>query len=160
MKRKMLCAVVIVCLISCAGIASPYGQGSADAASTWVEQMPAGDLSRNWLACASDATGQRLLAGDNGGRLWISSDAGASWAEASAPAGGSSRNWQACASDSDGSALIAAVTADGFTGRRFGCFLDRSAARRSVIRAGRPLPVMPTGPRSLQAPMAADCGCQ
>jgi len=82
MKRKMLCAMVIACLMSCVGIASPYRQGFADAASTWVERTPAGDFSRNWLACASDAAGQRLLAGDNGGRLWISLDAGASWAEA------------------------------------------------------------------------------
>lgn len=95
MKRKMLCAMVIACLMSCAGIASPYRQGSADAASTWVERTPADDFNRNWLACASDTAGQRLLAGDNGRRLWISSDAGASWAEASAPAGGINRTWQA-----------------------------------------------------------------
>ena len=81
----------------------------AVAASVWVERKPAGDLNRNWLACASDATGQRLLAGDNGGRLWISADCGATWVEAGALAGGMSRYWQACASDADGIVLIAGV---------------------------------------------------
>ncbi|MCX6063129.1 MAG: InlB B-repeat-containing protein, partial [Caldiserica bacterium] len=81
----------------------------AVAASAWVERTPAGDSNRKWLACASDATGQRLLAGDNGGRLWVSSDCGASWSEAGAAAGGMGKHWQACASDADGSTLIAAV---------------------------------------------------
>ena len=81
----------------------------AVAASVWVERKPAGDLNRNWLACASDATGQRLLAGDNSGRLWISADCGATWVEAGALAGGMGRYWQACASDADGSTLIAGV---------------------------------------------------
>src|SRR5450830_2189562 len=58
----------------------------AVAASVWVKRTPAGNVNGKWLACASDATGQRLLAGDNGGRLWISSDFGASWSEAVAPA--------------------------------------------------------------------------
>jgi len=78
-------------------------------ASVWVERMPAGNVNGNWLACASDATGQRLVAGDNGGRLWISADSGTNWAEAGAPAGGMGRYWQECASDADGSSLIAGV---------------------------------------------------
>jgi len=79
------------------------------AASVWVERKPVGDFNRNWLACASDATGQRLLAGDNSGRLWISADCGASWSKAGTPAGDMDRHWQECASDSDGSSLIAGV---------------------------------------------------
>jgi hypothetical protein len=81
----------------------------AVAASVWVERMPAGDFNRNWLACASDATGQRLLAGDNSGRLWISADCGATWSKAGTLAGDMDRYWQACASDADGSTLIAGV---------------------------------------------------
>ena len=81
----------------------------AVAASVWVERKPVGDFNRNWLACASDATGQRLLAGDNSGRLWISADCGASWSKAGTPAGDMDRHWQECASDSDGSSLIAGV---------------------------------------------------
>ncbi|MFA4931780.1 MAG: stalk domain-containing protein [Caldisericia bacterium] len=85
--------------------------GAVQAATTsvWVERTPAGNGDKKWLACASDTTGQRLLAGDNGGRLWISADAGESWAEAGTAAGGMGRYWQACASDADGSTLIAAV---------------------------------------------------
>lgn len=109
MKRKILCAVVIACLVSCVGIVSPDHQYWAAAASAWVERTPAGNDEKKWLACSSDATGQRLLAGDNGGRLWISSDWGATWAEAGAAAGGMGRYWQACASDANGIVLIAGV---------------------------------------------------
>jgi uncharacterized repeat protein (TIGR02543 family) len=78
-------------------------------ASVWVERMPAGNVNGNWLACASDATGQRLVAGDNGGRLWISADSGTNWAETGVPAGGMGRYWQECASDADGSTVLAGV---------------------------------------------------
>jgi len=81
----------------------------AVATSVWVERMPAGNVNGNWLACALDATGQRLVAGDNGGRLWISADSGTNWAEAGAPAGGMGRYWQECASNADGSTLLAGV---------------------------------------------------
>jgi hypothetical protein len=81
----------------------------AVATSVWVERKPAGDVNGNWLACASDATGQRLVAGDNSGRLWISADCGANWSKAGTPAGDMVRNWQECASDADGSTLIAGV---------------------------------------------------
>ncbi|MHB8107231.1 MAG: InlB B-repeat-containing protein [Candidatus Cryosericum sp.] len=77
--------------------------------SVWVERMPAGNVNGNWLACASDATGQRLVAGDNGGRLWISADSGATWSKAGTPAGDTIRSWQECASDADGSTLLAGV---------------------------------------------------
>ena len=76
---------------------------------SWVERKPAGDVNGKWLACASDATGQRLLAGDNGGRLWISADCGANWLRAGSLAGDTVRNWQACASDASGSTLLAGV---------------------------------------------------
>jgi photosystem II stability/assembly factor-like uncharacterized protein len=82
----------------------------AVATSVWVERMPAGNVNGNWLACASDATGQRLVAGDNSGRLWISADSGANWVEAGTLAGDMDRHWQECASDSDGSSLIAGVS--------------------------------------------------
>ena len=81
----------------------------AVAASVWVKRAPAGNVNGKWLACASDATGQRLLAGDNGGRLWISSDFGASWAKTGPASVDTLRNWQACASDADGIVLIAGV---------------------------------------------------
>jgi uncharacterized repeat protein (TIGR02543 family) len=77
--------------------------------SVWVERMPAGNVNGNWLACASDATGQRLVAGDNGGRLWISADSGATWSKAGTPAGDIVRSWQECTSDADGSTLLAGV---------------------------------------------------
>jgi uncharacterized repeat protein (TIGR02543 family) len=115
MKRRILLVLVTVCLVASAGVASPNLQHLVSAASAWVERRPVGDVSRNWLACASDATGQRLLAGDNGGRLWVSADYGETWSERGPVPANSARNWQACASDSDGSVLIAAV----FLGRLY-----------------------------------------
>ena len=109
MKRKILCALVIACLVSCAGTVSPDRRDLAVAASAWVERMPAGDVNGNWLACASDAAGQRLFAGDNGGRIWMSGDYGETWSERGPVPTSLGRNWQACASDADGSTLIAAV---------------------------------------------------
>jgi hypothetical protein len=121
MKRKILCALVIACLVSCVGIVSPDRRDRAVAASAWVERMPAGDVNGNWLACASDATGQKLLAGDNRGQLWISADCGASWSKAGAPAGDMVRYWQACASDADGSTLVAGVYGGRlYTSKNFG----------------------------------------
>jgi photosystem II stability/assembly factor-like uncharacterized protein len=109
MKRRILCVLIIACLVSSVGIVFLAPQLSASSATTWVERQPVGDADHKWLACASDATGQRLLAGDNGGRLWLSTDYGASWSATAPGSAASGLNWQACASDGDGSTLIAAV---------------------------------------------------
>jgi len=66
-----------------------------------------------WYGVASDADGSHLVAAAYGGRIYVSSNGGASWVE-TAPTGlAENKNWRSVASDADGSHLIAAVSGGG-----------------------------------------------
>jgi uncharacterized repeat protein (TIGR02543 family) len=80
----------------------------------WVERRPAGDVSRQWYALASDSSGTHLIAaafGNYGTEGWVytSTDGGVTWT-ARYPSV-ASRYWMAAASDADGSNLIVAAWA-------------------------------------------------
>lgn len=64
------------------------------------------DSARAWQAVATSATGQRLVAAVNGGLIYTSTDAGATWTPRSASG---SRAWAAVASSADGSKLVGVV---------------------------------------------------
>ena len=49
----------------------------------WAETRPAGDVNALWRSLACDSDGSFLMAGVTNGRLYISSDGGANWAEVS-----------------------------------------------------------------------------
>ncbi|MFM8880598.1 MAG: tandem-95 repeat protein, partial [Verrucomicrobiota bacterium] len=71
----------------------------------WISRSASG--SRAWQAIAASANGSKLAAAVDGGKIYTSSDSGATWS-----AGGSSdRNWQAIASSADGAKLVAVVDA-------------------------------------------------
>ena len=67
---------------------------------TWTAR----DSNRDWIACASNDDGTKLIAAVYNGTLYTSTDSGANWT-----ARDSSRNWNGIASSSDGSKLVASV---------------------------------------------------
>jgi hypothetical protein len=69
------------------------------AGAVWVAR----DSRRNWAAVASSADGSKLIAAENRGYLYTSTDSGANWI-----ARDESRYWWAVASSSDGTKLLAA----------------------------------------------------
>ena len=77
----------------------------------WIERQPLGNTNNNWRALASDSTGQYLVAGINSvtGRLYASSDYGATWNEVGPKTDGNftDQKWFSVASDSTGINLIA-----------------------------------------------------
>jgi hypothetical protein len=70
-----------------------------------VHWMPR-DSRRDWRALASSADGSKLVAADADGRIYTSTDSGASWTARES----GNRNWYAMASSADGSKLVAAVS--------------------------------------------------
>lgn len=83
----------------------------------WVDAWAVGDQDLLWQCVASDADGSHLIAGllvaggflgPPVGRLYTSSDYGASWVERQ-PAGNVNLDWSRVASDADGSHLVAGV---------------------------------------------------
>ena len=67
----------------------------------------AAESSRSWIATASSADGTKLVAAVSGGRIYTSTDSGATWT-----ARDSNRNWTIVASSADG-AKLAAVAFNG-----------------------------------------------
>jgi len=66
-------------------------------------------FTNSWACCAVSSTdGSVMLAGGSPGRLWLSTDSGATWAEVQ-PAGAIDQSWTCCAVDADGSVLLAGV---------------------------------------------------
>jgi hypothetical protein len=61
------------------------------------------DINRTWGSVASSADGSKLLAANNGGQLYVSTNSGITWT-----AQDFSRNWQSVAISADGSKLVAA----------------------------------------------------
>ncbi len=91
---------------------------STNGGANWTERQPAGAFNRNWYAIASDSDGSNLVAGDGtgrpaedplraDGRLYTSSDYGATWTERRPGGINAARTWISAASDADGSNLIA-----------------------------------------------------
>jgi len=79
---------------------------SADAAGSWTETRPAGNVDKDWSSVASSTDGSRLIAGACTGRLYISSNGGSSWSE-TRPAGDVDKCWiNSVTSGADGSHLI------------------------------------------------------
>lgn len=73
----------------------------------WTLEDPAGaGVHANWYSAACDADGSVLLAGIYLGRLYMSTDSGATWTEPR-PAGDFDKYWRSIAVDDDGSAQIA-----------------------------------------------------
>ena len=80
----------------------------------WSETRPAGDVNKYWYAVACDGDGSNIISANaNGGRVWLSTNFGASWSE-TRPAGDVDLDWYAVASDADGSNLIAVATANAY----------------------------------------------
>ena len=73
---------------------------------TWSETQPAGNANKAWRCCNMSSDGSKMLAGVNGGRLYLYS--GGSWSETQ-PVGNADKNWYATAMSSDGSKMLAGV---------------------------------------------------
>jgi hypothetical protein len=71
-------------------------------AQTWT---PASGITNYWECIASSADGRRLIAGVNGGFVYISTNSGAAWA----PAIATNEYWSSVASSADGCKLVAAA---------------------------------------------------
>jgi len=55
---------------------------SNDYGVTWTERRPAGDVSKNWQAISSSASGAKLVAWDYNGQYYTSTDSGLTWSAA------------------------------------------------------------------------------
>jgi photosystem II stability/assembly factor-like uncharacterized protein len=62
---------------------------------------------KGWSCGAINATGLVILAAENAGRVYITTDGGSSWTETQ-PKGAADGNWYSCAIDDDGSHMIIA----------------------------------------------------
>lgn len=71
----------------------------------WQEKRPAGDADKKWRAIACDDDCSFIVVGEDGGRLYTSTNNGETWTERQ-PAGNVDRKWTGVACDSDGSNLI------------------------------------------------------
>lgn len=72
---------------------------------TWTERQPSGDANKNWWSAAIDETGQKLIAGQDAGRLFTSVDGGDSWSERQ-PKGNVNADWDAACAAVDWSYLF------------------------------------------------------
>lgn len=70
-----------------------------------INDWTARDNNRSWSCIAASGDGAKLVAGEAGGRIYTSSDSGATW---TARMSGASRVWTAVASSADGTKLVAA----------------------------------------------------
>lgn len=80
----------------------------------------------SWFGVGSDSDGSNLIAGQSAGRLYTSSNYGASWTERQ-PAGVVNREWRAIDSDNDGTNLIAGGGSSGATAGRLWRSADSGA---------------------------------
>lgn len=89
---------------------------SADYGANWTETRPVGDANGNWMTPCSSADGKYVYLPDRGntcaesfnGRLWKSSDYGATWAEMQ-PGGNVQHHWRTVACSPDGKYVLAAA---------------------------------------------------
>jgi hypothetical protein len=86
---------------------------SIDYGETFTEIFPRGGgthYNDKWYGCiAIDSSGEFIIVGARGGRLWLSTNTGTSFAE-KRPAGDADKNWNCAAMDSDGSVVIVGVS--------------------------------------------------
>jgi len=78
----------------------------------WTERQPAGDADRPWSCLAMSNDGTKVIAGENGGRLYTSADSGTAWIERR-PAGNLSLAWSCAAMSADGTKLIGGIRGGG-----------------------------------------------
>lgn len=81
-----------------------YTSATNGVGSSWIPR----DSNRAWTCIASSADGSRLVAGVNGGFLYVSPDFGASWIP-----GNISANWTGVGCSADGSRMIAVANGGG-----------------------------------------------
>ncbi|TXT47848.1 MAG: hypothetical protein FD140_3969, partial [Limisphaerales bacterium] len=92
--------------------ATTTGQGifiSSDNGATWAPYYTTGDIW--WAGVAISKTGNLIVAAEDAGRIYTTTDKGATWATNSTDAGDSAttRGWTAVATSEDGSKFIASV---------------------------------------------------
>lgn len=75
----------------------------------WFEVQPAGDANKSWSVAGSDASGNVLLQGIQGGRLYLSTDNGVTWPEIR-PIGDVDAGWRVAAVSGTGQYIVAGVT--------------------------------------------------
>jgi hypothetical protein len=78
------------------------------------EARPAGDMNKDWATSCMSADGTKMLAGANNGRLYLSVNSGASWAEVQ-PAGDADVQWATSCMSADGTKMLAGM----FNGRLY-----------------------------------------
>ena len=79
-------------------------------AQTWSEIRPAGDANKNWWEVAINGDGTVIVAGINNGRLYLSTNSGASWTEQRPGSSDADYVWGQLAVNSDGTKIIAAAS--------------------------------------------------
>jgi len=82
---------------------------SLNGGTSWSEIAPHGEnADKYWQTTAMSSDGSRIIAGIEGGRLYISTDSGETWDETT-PEGNASKSWYTSAMNGDGSKIIAGV---------------------------------------------------
>ena len=106
-------------------VPGPGGGGiwiSSNFGGTWVQTS---SLQSNWLAVASSANGEYVVAVIYGGGIFTSANYGTTWTQASAPSG----NWFAVAASADGSKFFAVMEYAGiYSSSNFGSTWTQTTA--------------------------------
>ena len=83
------------------------------AAVSWSETQPGGDADFSWTPSAMSSDGQKMIVGDQGGTLYISSDSGSSWEVIDPSDGTEAPDWLTTSMSSDGQIILAGIYGGG-----------------------------------------------
>ena len=79
------------------------------AAVSWSETQPGGEVDFSWTPSAMSSDGQKMIVGNQGGTLYISSNKGSSWELIDPTGGAEAPNWLTTSMSSDGQTMLAGV---------------------------------------------------
>lgn len=99
--------IVTLCLLSIF-ISSTHAINLSLSENAWSLKQPAGEYAKNWRFTEMSDDGQTIVVAHNGNQLFLSTDAGESWAEVNPNPSSTKRNYKCCAMSGDGSRILVA----------------------------------------------------
>lgn len=103
--RRVFLSVVVVFFIALFSASSVY------AALTWTQTQPGGNNDFSWTPSAISSDGQKMIVGEQGGTLYISSNGGSSWTLIDPTGGIENPDWYTTSMSSNGQIIVAGVYA-------------------------------------------------
>lgn len=83
------------------------------ATATWSETQPGGEADFSWTPSAMSSDGQKMIIGDQGGTLYLSSDKGSSWDVIDPSGGVVAADWLTTSMSSNGEIILAGIYGGG-----------------------------------------------